>query len=307
MSLEIDLQHRHRKDIKEFQTKAASMKKSVPLTDKKRRKEILAEIEKLEKEMLDRHKRELDELNPASTQSTETAGEIEIVVESIEKTRLSDSEEKAENRDKTEINEEASEELEGKKLSRAQRRRLNKQAKIASMRAQEPKPDSSKPITMSSRTVERIKIKKVLDDNGFRIIDIPSDGNCLFSSLCHQLMLNGVQQSVPSLRAATADLMRKHADDYRPFLVHHETGDSFTDSDFINYCDELEKTNAWGSQLELRAISKILRWPIRVLQADGPHVVIGDEFESENKTPLTVVYLRHELCLGEHYNSVVPI
>lgn len=159
---------------------------------------------------------------------------------------------------------------------------------------------------ISARTAEKIKLKKILDDNGLRLVDMPSDGNCLYSSLCHQLRLNGTEKSVKDLRLSTGDFMRENPDEFLPFLVHPDSGDSLSADDFQKYCKEIVDTNTWGSQVELRAISTVHKWPIKVLQAEGPQVLIGEEFLNDSVIPLTVVYHRHELSLGEHYNSVVP-
>jgi OTU domain-containing protein 6 len=49
---------------------------------------------------------------------------------------------------------------------------------------------------------------------------------------------------------------------------------------------------------------QFLRHPIEVIQAEGPPVLIGDEFDSAK---LTITYHRHYYGLGEHYNSTKPV
>ena len=95
----------------------------------------------------------------------------------------------------------------------------------------------------------------------------------LYHSLVHQLYLNGTVISVPELRKRTAQYMEKHPDYFKPFLVHHDTGNPFTAEDFAQYLHDLIHTNVWGSQVELRAISADFKWPIRVVQAEGTHVL----------------------------------
>ncbi|VDN86210.1 unnamed protein product [Brugia pahangi] len=55
----------HRKERKELQSKIMSMKHSISNSDKKRKKELVAEIAKMEEEMKKRHEEELAELNPS--------------------------------------------------------------------------------------------------------------------------------------------------------------------------------------------------------------------------------------------------
>ncbi|CAL1532307.1 unnamed protein product [Lymnaea stagnalis] len=97
--------------------------------------------------------------------------------------------------------------------------------------------------------------------------------------------------------------MRSHSDDFLPFLTNPDTGDMLTPEEFEKYCDKTANSPTWGGQIELRALSEVLKVPIEVLQADMQPLVIGEGIEGK---PLTVVYHRHVFRLGEHYNSVTP-
>jgi OTU domain-containing protein 6 len=55
------IQARHKKEIKSLTAQITALKKSATKGDKAKKKEVLAEIEKLEKETRDRHDRELRE------------------------------------------------------------------------------------------------------------------------------------------------------------------------------------------------------------------------------------------------------
>jgi OTU domain-containing protein 6 len=46
--------------------------------------------------------------------------------------------------------------------------------------------------------------------------------------------------------------MRENMDDFFPFLTKPETGDPYSPEEYEKYCDEVEKTPAWGGQLEVR-------------------------------------------------------
>jgi OTU domain-containing protein 6 len=78
------------------------------------------------------------------------------------------------------------------------------------------------------------------------------------------------------------------------------------DDPFEAYVRAVEGTAAWGGHVELTALSAALRRRVRVVAAGMPEVVAGEEFGEEDGAPLTVCYVRHELGLGEHYNSVRP-
>jgi len=103
---------------------------------------------------------------------------------------------------------------------------------------------------------------------------------------------------VQELRERTADYMRENKDDFLPFM------DEMDEAKFEKYCKDVEKTKLWGGQLELKALSNILKVPIKVMQASGPATILGEQFEG---TPLIVVYHRRLYRLGEHYNSTIPL
>ncbi|XP_046987852.1 deubiquitinase OTUD6B isoform X2 [Schistocerca americana] len=82
------------------------------------------------------------------------------------------------------------------------------------------------------------------------------------------------------------------------------TGDTFSKEQYEEYCDQIANTSSWGGQVELRALSHVLKCPIEVIQAVGPTIVIGEEYNDQKSIILT--YHRHMYRLGEHYNTVKP-
>ncbi len=72
---------------------------------------------------------------------------------------------------------------------------------------------------------------------GLRLFDIPSDGDCLYAGIAHQLrsMPGGGEMSVQNLRDAAADVMNGSADDYLPFLTDPKTGDMMSQDGFAKY------------------------------------------------------------------------
>ncbi|PSN56236.1 OTU domain-containing protein 6B, partial [Blattella germanica] len=93
------------------------------------------------------------------------------------------------------------------------------------------------------------------------------------------------------LRQMTSDYLREHKSDFLPFISHPDTGDLLTDEQFEDYCVEVASTPAWGGEVE-------------VIQATGPPILIGEEYEERKRATLT--FHRHMYGLGEHYNSVKP-
>ena len=111
--------------------------------------------------------------------------------------------------------------------------------------------------------------------------------------------------SVSDLRLATASEFRSNSGDYLPFLTHPETGNMLTEPQFKKYCLDIECTSAWGGQVEIRALANVLKIPVEVIQAEGPPIVVGEEFKSQER--LVVTYHRHMYGLGEHYNATKKI
>ncbi|XP_062586161.1 deubiquitinase OTUD6B-like [Saccostrea cucullata] len=154
-----------------------------------------------------------------------------------------------------------------------------------------------------ARNVEYQRLKELLKERGLQISEIPSDGDCLYNAVAHQVNNGGRRIDCKQLRRQAASYMREHADDFLPFLTT-ESGELFTESDFDKYCSELETTTVWGGHLEIKALSHVLNQPITVLQSDTPPVTLGDDCQGD---PVTLVYQRHAFGLGEHYNSVEPL
>jgi len=296
METEEDIQIRHRKEQKELQAKIQIMKKSINKTDKKRRKEVMDQISILEVELDKRH---TDELSPFSLTKKENAkssnenndqnGEVNEVIAMAEQVYLEQKK------------------FDNVRVSKAQRRREKKaqQEKEKEERLMEGDMMNKNGI----RQLEKVKIDDILKSRGLMVFDIPSDGDCLYRSIAHQVQfvnadISDKKSSVQDLRRLTADYLLQNANDFMPFLTNPDTGDAMTEDQYDDYCRQIIETSAWGGHIELKALSNVLKTPIEVIQAEGPSIVIGDEYGSGDKRRLTLTYHRHAFGLGEHYNSV---
>ena len=278
---EEEMLKRHRKEKKELQAKIQNLKKTSSKGDKKKKKEVLDEIAKLENELNVRQKTELQSLHADRSVSdvVETTTRLNIGVENS-----------------TECHEKLPEAKDPPThVSKAQKRRERKEQlekeRIAEIKAQE---ELNK---QGPRHLETTRILQILKDRNLALYDIPSNGDCLFAAICHQA--NG---NVLKLRHDTVHKIKSEKSEYLPFLTHPETGQMLTNSEFDEYCKNMAETKAWGGQIELRAISDILGRKIEVLQAEGPPVIIGENLDNET-TSIILTYHKHYLGLGEHYNS----
>jgi OTU domain-containing protein 6 len=91
-----DLQVRHKRELKSLTAQITALKKSATKGDKVKKKEVLAEIEKLEKETRDRHDRELQEcqsrdINDADDPDTQRQKDVSVDQLSVEESTLPDT------------------------------------------------------------------------------------------------------------------------------------------------------------------------------------------------------------------------
>ncbi|XP_042528939.1 deubiquitinase OTUD6B [Dipodomys spectabilis] len=273
---EEQLARRHRKEKKELQAKIQSMKNAVPKNDKKRRKQLTEDVAKLEKEMEQKHREELEQLKLASKEN-----EIDSIAVNISHLVI---------------------ENQPPRISKAQKRR---EKKAALEKEREERIAEAEIENLSgARHVENEKLTEILAARELEMKQIPSDGHCMYRAIEDQLKSQDCTLTVAKLRSQTAEYMQSHGDDFLPFLTNPNTGDMYTPEEFGKYCDDIVNTAAWGGQLELRALSHILKTPIEIIQADSPPIVVGEEYP---KKPLILVYMRHAYGLGEHYNSVAQL
>jgi OTU domain-containing protein 6 len=106
--------------------------------------------------------------------------------------------------------------------------------------------------------------------------------------------------------------MRKHPDDFRPFLpcIEGEDGPGATKDtglmsqiDYERYCATVRDTGVWGGEPEIRALCKAYRVPIHVFQTGTPpvveHIPSPDSSPGPNAPVVRISYHRRMYGLGE--------
>ncbi|KAE8599222.1 hypothetical protein XENTR_v10017105 [Xenopus tropicalis] len=293
-SEESGLIKQHRKEKKDLQAKIQSMKNSVPKNDKKRRKQLTEDIAKLEADLDVRHKEELEafaQKQPEPTQVCHIVQQLRVVLFALQVSGITNGV------TSLDLGNEAP--VQQPRQSKAQKRR---EKKAAQEKERDERIAEAEIANLSgARHLESQKLARILAERELQIRQIPSDGHCMYRAIEHQLRERGNDLTVANLRSQTADYMQNHAEDFLPFLTNSSTGDMYTQEEFLKYCTDIVNTPAWGGQLELRALSHILKTAIEVIQAESSPIVIGEEYSSK---AITLVYMRHAYGLGEHYNSV---
>ncbi|KAJ1919816.1 OTU protein [Mycoemilia scoparia] len=288
-----DLEARHRKELKELTNKIMGLKKSVPKGDKKRKKEVTAEVAKLEAEIKERHAQEVDALKQKlESGSDEKAAnkDVDIITEKIESVNMKNHSEP----------EEPSKQQapRGKKKNKAKMRLQRRQEEMERLQAEAEKEAEG---MVDMQKIENEAIERILEINNLSIYDIRPDGHCLYAAFADQLnKYHGKKLTYADLRTQTAKYMRNNTDDFMPFMVHDD-GSMFSNDDFEKYCNDLETTAVWGGQQEILALSHIFNVPVEIYQMGQPKLKISEHY---NATPILLSYHRHAYGLGEHYNSL---
>ncbi|KAH8269942.1 hypothetical protein KR018_000066 [Drosophila ironensis] len=287
-----DVAARHRRERKELQARLQAMKKNAPKNNKGKRKEFLEEMSRLEADLEQRQKAELQAQEaPAPQQASPKPPAQEEP----------DKEEKEEDQEQEKEQEEPS----SQRVSKAQKRR-DKKAKEARERAAEIREELQNAANQPSpKQIELQQISAKLAGRQLALHNIASDGDCLYQSVRHQLTVHGLPaHSVQGLREETANYVRAHKEALICYMTHPDTGELLDDAQFEQYCQDIARTHAWGGHIELKAISSLLRVPIEVIQAEGAATLLGQE--EFGGSPLVICYHRHIYQLGAHYNSTVP-
>lgn len=280
-----DLLAKHRKERKELQAKIQALKKSSDKGDKKRKREVLEEIVRLELSLDQKHQEELN--TPIHDKPAKT---IESAI--------------GDQPTNAQVFLKVGETNGGERVSKAQKRR---DKKAQSEREKRVEILAQEELNKTGPRMTEIKnIKLILKQRKLALHPIPSDGDCLYNAVAHQLTQTGnPYKDVTTLRAMTADYILDNKDSLIFYMTNPQNGDILTDDEFVKYCQAVRQTPAWGGQIEIKALSSVLGVPIEVLQATGPPTVQNEhDFKG---AALTLTYHRFMYSLGEHYNSTRPL
>jgi len=124
-------------------------------------------------------------------------------------------------------------------------------------------------------------------------------------------------------RAAAANYIYTHPDDFLPFLpsMDGEDGLGATDAGLITpkqfgmYCAAIRDTGVWGGEPEILALSRAYNIPIHVIQSGTPPVVVHnpnggpgyDDGFGGSKEVIRISYHRRMYGLGEVGLLIHPI
>jgi OTU domain-containing protein 6 len=298
-----ELVKKHKVEQRDLQARITQKKKNAT---KKTRKGINDECQSLEREMHDRHAKELnvravvDEMQDiANEQELDPQGQDDAWAAPItDKTIGAAARDNAARDNITFIPIESFEQHNAheKKPNRQKARlarRAAEQAQAASQAAQEAG-------NLPDRRAEEKKVMvQEFQIRGLEEKEVRSDGHCLYAAIADQLRHCdiAVDHSGPidyrAVRRDAACFISEHPDDFAAFI--EEPLDS--------YVEKIRETGEWGGQLEMSALSQAYGITINVIQGDGRLEKIATAGSQDGKE-IWLAYYRHAFGLGEHYNSL---
>ena len=136
------------------------------------------------------------------------------------------------------------------------------------------------------------KFKQKLHKYNYILHIVPSDGNCLFSSISDQVY--GTEKHNLIIREKCMDFIEANSVYYSQFIEGGET-------QMPAYIKRKRKSGIWGDNLEIEALSEIYKRPIEIyIEPDKPVNGLGFN-KFGNKFPIKISYHGNK-----HYNSMVP-
>ncbi|KAJ2318162.1 2-oxoglutarate dehydrogenase E1 component [Coemansia sp. RSA 2704] len=139
------------------------------------------------------------------------------------------------------------------------------------------------------------RLNRVLKKSGLYCKDIAGDGNCMFRALADQV--DGAPDTHQRHRESVCDYMRRHPDEFEPFMDETST--------FARYLDNMRQLGVYGGNLELVAFARNYRVDIKVYQTGGTVFVISgapaDKPDDPHRSMPAVHIAYHSY---EHYSSV---
>jgi OTU domain-containing protein 6 len=306
-----DLLKKHRQEQRDLQARITQKKKNAT---KKTRKGVNDECEELERQLKERHHRELlaeagepgDSNDSTEQPPVDPDGELKDGTQPIEDavSRLAISGD-ADQLPPSENGQPVQPEKtgQGKKTNRQKARLARRAAEQDAAAAQAASEAASQP---DLREQERLVMQEQFKARKLKEKDIRPDGHCLYSAIADQLTVRGMSLTTDPLlleqppykivRHVTADFIAKNPDDFSAFL----------EEPLGEYVNKVRDTAEWGGQLELQALARAYTMNINVLQGDGRVERIEAPVDGAQEEPVWLAYYRHSYGLGEHYNSLRP-
>lgn len=291
------LQTRHRKELRDLQSRVTQKKKAA---SKKTRKGVNDECDRLAADLKDRQHAEVAALNGEEVDGEalpmEQLQDLTLKIDGEDEQAVADQ---TPNQDPTPPVVEEKEGASNVRKPGRQKARLARRAADQEQLARQAAEEANNLPDLKEQ--ERERMKDAMRQYGLSEKEIRADGHCLYSAVADQLeqldiAIGASPDNKPALayktvRAKAADYIGEHQDNFVPFL----------EEPLPDYLHKVRDTGEWGGQLELMALAKTYQTDINVLQDYGR--VERIEGGGDGKA-MWLGYYKHGFGLGEHYNSL---
>lgn len=284
----------HKKQQKDLIATITSLKKQAT---KKTRKNVNSKCADLQRDLDEKHQKELKEFQSNNAHESEESNEVtpeqllaQLSVNGPSTSDLQPPEEL-----------QPSQPQPGKKRNRQKERLAKRNAKIEEIKSEARKEAEN---AVDYKQIEQDSMNQILFLQNLKVYDIRPDGHCLFASIEDQIkQRHDVSEldhevTVSNLRTAAAKYIEENKDDFLPFFFDVET---MQQTDVDKYLDELVTTAMWGSDIEIKALASVYSCPIKVYTAGAAPITFNEQGINPE---LKLGYFRYSYGLGEHYNSL---
>ena len=178
---------------------------------------------------------------------------------------------------------------------------------------------------------DEIILSSLARERGFSVVDVPRDGNCLFSAVAVQLDSIGIQPNETSLREQLVEYLQSHpythdgSSHFRNYVsapvVSDDPSNADTErpseqDDIISSVDDvrlrqqqrwlqyLERLNAgaWGDHIAVQGLADMLHVDIQIISTINPDMEL---IRTSDSTPMGVIHLG---LIGQfHYQALERI
>ncbi|KAI7871255.1 hypothetical protein BDF14DRAFT_1764951 [Spinellus fusiger] len=271
---------RHRVEQRNLQTTIAALHKSVPKSDKRKKRAVASRIVELEYALRTQQEKELAQLK--ALESGEESVSTEEADDGISLERLSML---TVDKPIAPLSSPALPSPVKRKVNKHDLKKLRREADIE-RRQTEAEKEAQHQVDKGATETEAVK--RLLVPMHLELKQITADGHCLYNAIADQLeRVYHEKSTYKELRNKAASYIRDHPDEFIPFL-YNDNGDMYTTEDLEQYCTAIEETACWGGQLEIVALCKANQVPIHVIQVESPLIKVGEE-EFTGKSPLMIV------------------
>lgn len=112
--------------------------------------------------------------------------------------------------------------------------------------------------TKCTESEDDARLQKSLSEHGLEVIEMSSDGNCLFRALSDQLY-GDYGNKHATVRSDISDFMEQNKEDFQEFLEFEDKVDDDQQKVFEHYIEQIREGGEWGGNHEIAAAARLYK------------------------------------------------